>query len=1090
MENNSNLLIKKLDDFILRYYRNEIVKGLIYTFLIVLSLFVFINYAEYIFGFNGVIRSVFYFGFIVSFLLSFGWRVIKPTAKLLNMGRDLNRNKAAEIIGKHFAHVEDRLLNVLYLQTEKNNDLALAMVDQRTRELDTVPFPDAIDLSSSKKGLKYLLVVMGLGVLTFAVAPDLFFTGTQHIVNYHIPFEKQAPFTFELLNENLKVKRGDDLTIKVQIEGKSVPDKLNIVYAGSTWRMKPGEESTFVLTLKNIQQPGNFYFATGKYQSEDFIIHLIDVPALSGFSMDVEYPEYLNKEQETFSGVSELSLPEGSEIKWNFDVENTDSIAFIPDSLFSWSEPRSHLLKRRLTYSVALIGREMIDTVINNFVIDIIEDEYPEISVELRRDSTGLNTVYFVGEVADDNGLLSLDAVVFGERMNIENLRGRSTHRFFHALNLDSLETNERGIYFEVFDNDEVNNYKASQSEVFVVDKLSSKEMAEVRKEKNKSFEKSLEELKELSEEMNREISDFREELIKKEKTDWQDKKRLEDLLEKQNQLEKKSEKVKREKKELSELNEKNFDMSEELKEKQKKLDELFDKLMEDEELRELFEEMEKLREDMNKDELLEKLEDMEFNQEDINEQLDREMELFKRLELEKDWEDAADRMKELQEKQDELAENEDLSDDERKDEQDELNEEFDELKQEVDEMEERAEELGMDDLDMDNEFMEDITDDMNEASEKAGEGDSKGSKEKQKDAAEKMGEISDAMNSAMQSQQAEQLEVDMEAMRMIQENLIQLSFRQEDVMNSFSVTNTDNPQYVNLTIEQNNIVDDTKMVEDSLRELSKRLFFLEEMITTELKELNRNLAKTVDGMVERQKENAGVTGREGMKNYNNLALLIGEMLQQMQEQMAQQKFGEGNCNKPGSASKPGKGQMKKMKEQLKKNMEKMKDMLGKNKGGQEKGEGEKEGGSGGSKSGQSEQLSKMVGEQKAMRNALRQMAAEEAKKEGGGAGEKLKEIEKKLEDNEEDLVNQRIDLETLKRQQEIMSKMLEAETAMREQDKQEERESEVGKKKQKEVPPEILDYLKEKERVADLFRKSPTELNRFYKERVNRYFE
>jgi len=352
------------------------------------------------------------------------------------------------------------------------------------------------------------------------------------------------------------------------------------------------------------------------------------------------------------------------------------------------------------------------------------------------------------------------------------------------------------------------------------------------------------------------------------------------------------------------------------------------------------------------------------------------------------------------------------------------------------------------------------------------------------------MGEMSDAMNSAMQSQQAEQLEVDMEAMRMIQENLIQLSFRQEDVMNSFSVTNTDNPQYVNLTIEQNNIVDDTKMVEDSLRELSKRLFFLEEMITTELRELNRNLAKTVDGMVERQKENAGVTGREGMKNYNNLALLIGEMLQQMQEQMAQQKFGEGNCNKPGSASKPGKGQMKKMKEQLKKNMEKMKDMLGKNKGGQEKGEGEKEGGSGGSKSDQSEQLSKMVGEQKAMRNALRQMAAEEAKKEGGGAGEKLKEIEKKLEDNEEDFVNQRIDLETLKRQQEIMSKMLEAETAMREQDKQEERESEVGKKKQKEVPPEILDYLKEKERVADLFRKSPTELNRFYKERVNRYFE
>lgn len=1092
MTKESNILLQKLDDFITRYYRNEIIKGLIYSFLIVICVFLFINYAEYFFGFNGVVRAIFYFGFLLAFLLSFGLGVIKPVSRLLNIGRDLNYEKAAQIVGKHFAHVEDRLLNALYLNDQKANALAVAMVEKRGNELNPVPFQEAIDRAPNKKGLKYLLAVLGLGFLTFALLPELFFTGTNHIVNYHIPFEKQAPFTFNLQNENLRVKRGDDLNIRVDITGQSVPENLNIVYAGSTWSMKKeGSEGSFSLTLKNIRSAGSFFFATGKYQSEEYEIDLIDVPELMGFSMEVRYPDYLEKESQTFAGVSELTLPAGSEITWNFDVKNTRDILFIPDSLFSRSEPKTHLLKEPLIYSIVLEGSEINDTAVSNFTIDVIEDKYPDISVEMRRDSTGLNTLYFLGEVSDDNGLLSLDVNIFGERITIERFGGKLSGRFFYTIDLDTVETNNEGIYFEIFDNDAVSGYKSSKSEVFAVQKLNSKEISKVREEKNKDLEKDLEELKQLSEEMSREINEFQEELIKKEKTDWQDKKRLEDLLEKHKEFQKKSDRIKDKKEELSELNEKNFDMSEELKEKQKKLDELFDKLMEDEELRDLFEEMEKLREEMNKDELLEKLDDMEFNQDDISEQLDREMELFKRLELEKDWEDAADRMDELREKQEELSENEELTDDERQEAQDELNEEFEDLKEKVKEMEERAEELDMEELDVDDEAMEEIESDMQDASDKAGDGDSDGSKEKQKDAAEKMGEMSDAMSSAMQSQQAAQMEVDMDALRMIQENLIRLSFRQEDVMTEYGNTNVDNPRYVELTVEQNNIVDDTKMVEDSLRALSKRLFFLEETITKELKELNRNLTKTVSHMVEREKRNGGISSREAMKSYNNLALLIGEMLQQMQQQMAQQKFGEGNCNKPGSASKPGKGQMKKMKEQLKKNMEKMKDMLGKDDGGgKEEGKGEQEGGAGGDKSGQSEQLSKMIGQQKAMRNALRQMAAEEAKKEGGGAGDKLKEIEKKLEDNEEDLVNQRIDLETLKRQQEIMSKMLEAENAMREQDKQEERESESGKRKQKEIPQDILDYLQEKERVADLFRKTPAELNRFYKERVNKYFE
>lgn len=1090
MMKETNPLIVKLDDFIKRYYRNEIIKGLIHIGLALFIIFIFLNLAEYYIGFSGVVRAIFYFGFIFFGLIGILVKVGVPAAKLLNFGRNITRDKAALIIGKYFPHVEDKLLNALEL-SGKENTLALAMVEKRAREFSPIPFKEAIDLYPNKQGLKFLGVVTAIFAFIYLFDSNLFVKGTNQIINYHIPFEKQAPFIFILVDENLKVKKGDDLTIRVKLEGQSIPDKLTLVHGGSNWSMRRFKEGgTFELELKNIRESAEFYFSTSKYESEKYAIEVVDVPELEGFTIDVEYPDYLGKKDNSFSGVSELTLPVGSDLKWNFDVRNTDEVLMVPDSLFSGSEPFNLRLTNKLTYSVVLVGSEYKDTVIQDFIIDVIGDKYPEISVSMRRDSTGLNTLYFVGEVSDDYGLQSLDVVLFGDRKPFEKLEGELNYRFFYTVNLDTLETNAKGIYFEIFDNDAVSGYKSSVSETFMVERLSAKEMASIRNEKNKELEKELEALKQLSEEISQDLSDFQEELIKKEKTDWQDKKKIDELLEKHKEFEKKTERVKKQKDELSELNEKNFDMSEELKEKQKKLDELFDKLMEDEELRELFEEMEKLREELSKNDLLEKLEEMEFNQDDLSEQLDREMELFKRLELEKDWEDAGNRMEELSEKQEELANNEELTDEERQELQDELNEEFEELKKELENLEERAEELGMNELDIDDDALDDIGSDMQDASDSAGDGDSDGSKEKQKDAAQKMSEMSDAMSSAMQSQQAQQLEVDIEALRMVQENLIRLSFRQERNMLEVEEISTDNPRYVALTVEQNNIIDDTRMVEDSLRALGKRLFFLEEMIMKELKSLNRNLDKTVGHLVERRKRNANITGREAMTSYNNLALLIGEMLQQLQEQMAQQQFGEGNCNKPGSASKPGSGQMKKMKEQLKKNMEKMKDMLGKDEGGKDKGDGKEEGGSGGRQSGQSEELSKMIGQQKAMRNALRQMAAEEAKKEGGGAGDKLKEIERELERNEEDLVNQQIDLETIKRQQEIMSKMLEAETALREQDMQEERESEVGAKKQKDIPDDILEYLQEKERVADLFRKTPAELNQFYKERVNRYFE
>ena len=68
------------------------------------------------------------------------------------------------------------------------------------------------------------------------------------------------------------------------------------------------------------------------------------------------------------------------------------------------------------------------------------------------------------------------------------------------------------------------------------------------------------------------------------------------------------------------------------------------------------------------------------------------------------------------------------------------------------------------------------------------------------------------------------------------------------------------------------------------------------------------------------------------MTSFNNLALLLDEALQQMQQQQAQKQPGSGNCEKPGGSGTlllPKAGDMKKMQQALGKTGT-MKEQMGK----------------------------------------------------------------------------------------------------------------------------------------------------------------
>ena len=200
-----DLLIEKLDQFIRKYYINQLLKGSLYFVGLTLALFILFNVLEYYFYFGQSVRKLFFYGFIATSVLGFVTWVFIPLVKYFKLGSVISYEQAASIIGTHFTDVKDKLLNILQLkkQSESSSDYSLveASINQKTEDIKFVPFKSAINLYQNKKYLKYALPPFLLLIVLVFAAPSIITDSTNRIINNNKDFEREAPFRFEILNK-------------------------------------------------------------------------------------------------------------------------------------------------------------------------------------------------------------------------------------------------------------------------------------------------------------------------------------------------------------------------------------------------------------------------------------------------------------------------------------------------------------------------------------------------------------------------------------------------------------------------------------------------------------------------------------------------------------------------------------------------------------------------------------------------------------------------------------------------------------------------------------------------------------------------
>ncbi|WP_316807477.1 DUF4175 family protein [Pedobacter agri] len=1098
VSNNYNDLLRKIDEFIRKFYLNKILRGAIYAAAILLALYLLVFLSLYYLNPTAGFKTFIFFAYLLLGLFLIGFLIIKPLLSMLKLGKHLSFDEASVIIGNHFTDIKDKLLNTLQLHQlsenlPENNRLILASIDQKIMELKPVPFYTAVRINDNRKYLKYLFIPLSIILLIAVIAPAILREGTSSFLKYDEYIAPKAPFSFTLLNKNLTVTQGDDLTINLKLAGDELPAEVYVEDGKNTYKLEKENISRFHYNIKNIQSDKKLIFKGGGFNSAAFTVSVKPRPELLSATATLNYPSYLGKKPEVIANVGDILLPEGTRVTWNFKTGQSNVLLFNLNG-------KENILKiedNEAAFNATIRNQSKYSiTPKNDFVtlsdslshqISVIKDQSPSIQVEEKTDSISNKALYFSGQVSDDYGFSRLtfkynikenNKIINTVSRNISIKANATENTFFYFWDLKTATAKpgqEIEYYFEVADNDGVNGSKITRSEIKIFKQPTKKETAEQVSANSQALKQKVQSAIRLANTIEKESKKVAESLIDKKQISFEDKKQIEALLDKQKQLD---EAVK----EIQAQNDKNIQQqedqkqTEELLEKQKQIKDLFDNVLDDK-TKELLQKLQNLMNEKNKDQTQNELSKMQLDNKTLKNELDRILELYKQLEFEQNLQNDIDRLNELAKEQKELSketagkkqDNESL-----KQKQDDLNKEMKDLKDDLKKLEEKNQALEKPNpFENPEKDVQDIQKEQQDSKDALDKKDSKGASQKQQKAGEQMEKLSKKMTEMQQ--QGEEMENNLNAkeLRKLLENLLNTSFEQEKVMLTLKKMTSADPSYVNNVQKQRGIKDNLKTIADSLYALSKRVPQIESTVNEEMNKINFNLDKSLESLGERRTPEANRYQQFTMTSINNLSLMLSEALNQLQNMQKNSKPGSGKKQKQGMK------QLSQMQEQLNKSMQKAREQM------------QKSGGNQGTvgKGQMSQEFGKMAQQQQMIRQALEKINREE-NKDGSGKMGNLNEAIKEMKQTESDLVNKRLQQETLNRQKELLTKMLEAEKAERDQEEDSKRESKAAKV----FPPsyqKMLDgYKKQQQNGNDMLQKLPPSLNYYYKNKIAEYLK
>ncbi len=1084
MATHENPVVSQLKSYHRLFYRNEVIKGLLYSALWITctgTIFILIEYLAWL---SSPLRGILYYLFIsASGILPIGICIapaVKWTKKITPADLELMAKKLGRFFDKPH---QDELINILQLQQDEtsvsNSPLLEAAITQKIHQLSGYKFADFIDQKSYRKtfyGLIFLFAA--LGFLDY-LNPQYIRKPTLRIVNYTFQYPKALPFQFLILNKSLEVVAGEPFTIQVKLVGKNVPTEVYFVSLGSRIKMdKEPEKNVFSFVLPPITSPQMFQFEASEYFSEPQTIQIIRRPGIEKTTIFIVYPAYIHRPSEKLSQLLPLQIPEGSMVHWNISTNAVKKASILLREKQPLVEFKKNIFLAQYEFSKPFFENSSYQIHLSNehfesqktpiFRIDVIKDQYPKIEAQVIEDTLYYRFLIFKGDANDDYGLnqVSLHVQIrenkegnwepsFVRKLAIP--RGKKEADFSFLLGLDSLKLSpgaQLRYYFEVSDLDGIHGPKKMKTrqqiwefpETRQLIKKSDDRFLELEKNISSSIQKAQEIKKELNDAMNR---------LKLGKD--VNNKMLEEVLAKEKELKKALDVLKDQQEKWMGQQFSFQKPSDSWIQKMEDLQKLIDQIQTSDlnkGVDDLFKSLQKeLPSNWQKN--LEQKQSLNKNRE---KELQRLEQFYKDLKMDKMMEESIQGLNELSQKQSKLADEPSINQAGQK----EVHQEFKEQEKAIDNLEKEMN-LAPNEFDPLEEEIEKAMDQSEEFMENKSPSKAKAAQKKSADGLKKLAK---KLEDKRMSEESNALDLEVNQLRLLLDDLLQISFEQERLMLDFRRLREGSPALKSASQRQNKIAETAFILEDSLISLGKKVMPLSSIITRETTEMHQRLKEASMMMKERKWPLVQARQQQSMASINKLAVMLSDLLQQLQNQQMQMKPG-----KKGKGKQKPQGSWAARQQKLnQKARESRSDSQGP----------------------MSEEMIKIAQEQARLRQELEEKLQDIQGRPGTNNLEKrLKDLIKNMEQNETDFVNKRLNQELQNRQNQMLPMLLETEKALKEQGEDPKKESKNALEKFREnPPPNLLPYLKKLEENRSLYQRKPVDLKPTYQEKVLRYLD
>lgn len=1068
--------IDKLNEKILTYLNRKLIlqgmSGIVNSIISLLIVWISTFAADSILHFSVPVRwFVLTVNLAISFFLIYQF-LLKDLISGIRLRRSENLTPVTREIGRQFPDINDTLTNIYQLAGTQNGHDSAALrqmaVENFLNKIKDLNFILVLKIKEYLFAPVVIVLILAGSLMLVGLIPRAMGISAQRILNPAGTYELLPGFSFAVNPGDTTLLSGAKFVVSAEYSG---PVAENLVIKYRTYDddyynsvVMKQEDDRYLAEISNVRSDVVYQLQAvpvsnaawrEKLLSDQYRVTVKEPPVITELQVRIKPPAYTGlPEQVADQNQGNIIAYQGSEVRVTaISSKKLESgkIKFPGQADVGMTVRENRVtgaftVRESGSYHISLTDPENIanqDPIV--YQISAIKDRYP--TIELIEPGADLEippdaAINLVSEANDDFGFtqLKLNYQIAGDMASlgdttwkqldipVDDLRVKYFQRTwlwnFQLFNIgfgDALN-----YYVSVADNDGYNGPKWARSKNY---QIRFPTLDQIFSEFDKTQDENVDKTKEIAEdsqELKKKLEEISREMKRETEVDWERKKQIEAAIDKQEKIQKKLNEIEKELEEALQKMEQSQLLSPEILAKYQQLQQLFQELMTPE-LAKSLEELRKSLEELNKQNVEKSLNQFKFNQEQFVQNVERTLELFKKIRMEQELDRMVQISKAMMEKQQEISR--DLTREEKnrteiehdagsqQDLLDQINNSLDDLKSEP-ELKKYPDTEQMLNQSRDQIDRRNMAGQIKDLQSKINQGEKNQAGEMSQELAAEMTQLHHSLTQAQQNMKQLARSNIMQKMERTTNNLLKLSQNEEQLWRDTQSASGVSDRMREIAAEQQNVAENASRVFQDIVELSHETFALPQELNQALGKANYNMRKSISDLEQRNQASAGKAQIEAMSGLNEAITAMQAAGEQMKS--SDSPFGLESFLQQMQKLAQGQGQI---------NQESLNFMQG------------EQGQPGGS--GNSGRLKQMASEQRAIQEAFDQLREEHGNSKALG---RMDQISQDMQEVVKEMEALKIDRKTIERQQRILTRMLDAQRSVREREYSRERKAETGK--------------------------------------------